>query len=141
MKIAVDFDGTIVENQFPRIGKEKVFAFRTLIELQKKGHQLILWTCRTGRELDDAVEYCYKNGVEFYAVNASYPEEIFDETVSRKILADYYIDDRVPGGFPGWGEVWQMIMDETGSESDENNFKRMNKKQDLGNKFRNWLFS
>jgi hypothetical protein len=49
------------------------------------------------------------NGVDFYAVNKNYPEEIFDETVSRKIDADIYIDDKNIGGFPGWSEIWQML--------------------------------
>jgi hypothetical protein len=109
MKIAVDFDGTIVEHAYPAIGKEKMFAFQTLKELQKRGCLLILWTYRTGKELDAAVEFCRTNGLEFYAVNKSYPEEILDETVSRKINADIYIDDRNLGGFPGWSETWQMI--------------------------------
>lgn len=109
MKIAVDFDGTIVEHAFPLIGKEKNFAVQTLIQLQKKGWQIILWTCRSGKELDDAIEYCRKRGLEFYAVNKNYPEENFDPNDSRKIEADFYIDDRNIGGFPGWGEVWQML--------------------------------
>jgi hypothetical protein len=109
IKIAVDFDGTIVEHEFPQIGKEKLFAFQTLKELDKMGARLILWTFRSGKELDEAVEYCRKNGIEFYAVNKNYPEEIFDETVSRKIDADIYIDDKNIGGFPGWSEVWQII--------------------------------
>jgi hypothetical protein len=62
-----------------------------------------------GKELEEAVEYCRKNGVEFYAVNKNYPEEIFDETISRKIDADIYIDDKNIGGFPGWSGVWQML--------------------------------
>ncbi len=110
LKIAVDFDGTIVEHEYPEIGKEKLFAFRTLRELDKLGARLILWTFRTGKELDEAVEYCRRNGIEFYAVNKNYPEEIFDETVSRKIDADIYIDDKNLGGFPGWSEVWQIIF-------------------------------
>jgi hypothetical protein len=109
MKIAVDFDGTIVEHKYPEIGKEKLFAFRTLKELEKLGAILILWTFRTGKELDEALEYCRKNGIEFYAVNKNYPEEIYDEHVSRKINADIYIDDRNLGGFPGWSEVWQIL--------------------------------
>ena len=110
MKISVDFDGTIVEHRFPDIGKEMLFAFDTLKALQKQGHQLILWTIRTGKELDDAVEYCKKNGVEFYAVNKKYPEEEFDENdISRKLNADIFIDDRNVGGFPGWGEIYFMI--------------------------------
>ena len=109
IKIAVDFDGTIVEHEYPEIGKEKLFAFLTLKELAKKGARLILWTFRTGKELEDAVEFCRKNGVEFYAVNKNYPEEIMNETVGRKIDADIFIDDRNIGGFPGWSEVWQML--------------------------------
>jgi len=109
IKIAVDFDGTIVEHAYPEIGKEKLFAFQTLKELQKMGANIILWTFRTGKELDDAVEFCRNRGIEFYAVNKSYPEEIFDKSVSRKIDADIYIDDKNLGGFPGWSEVWQML--------------------------------
>ena len=109
IKIAVDFDGTIVEHQYPEIGKEKLFAFQTLKELEKRGARIILWTFRTGKELEEAVSFCRKNGVEFYAVNKNYPEEVQDESVSRKIDVDIYIDDKNIGGFPGWSEVWQML--------------------------------
>ena len=109
MIIAVDFDGTIVDHEYPEIGKPKLFAFETLKALQEKGHQLILWTYRAGKDLDDAVEFCSKNGIEFYAVNKNYPEEIYDNTISRKIIADIYIDDRNIGGFLSWSEVWQML--------------------------------
>jgi hydroxymethylpyrimidine pyrophosphatase-like HAD family hydrolase len=111
--IAGDFDGTIVEDQYPAIGKEKRFAFMTLKALQKEGHQLILWTYRSGDFLEEAVEFCRQNGVEFYAVNRSYPEEVLDESqMSRKIRADVFIDDRNIGGFVEWGKVWQIISDE-----------------------------
>jgi hypothetical protein len=110
IKIAIDFDGTIVDHEYPGIGKEKLFAFQTLKELEKLGARLILWTFRSGEELDDAVKYCRDNGIEFYAVNKNYPEEIFDDTVSRKIDADIYIDDRNIGGFPGWSGVWQILI-------------------------------
>ena len=63
--IAVDFDGTIVEHAYPKIGNEMLFAFATLKALQMKGHKLILWTFRDGQTLTEAVEYCKKNGVEF----------------------------------------------------------------------------
>jgi hypothetical protein len=109
MIIAVDFDGTIVEHRYPAIGKEKLFAFDTLESLQKQGHQLILWTFRSGRELDDAVAYCKKHGLEFYAINRSYPEEELNRDISRKINADVFIDDRNLGGCIGWGEGWHMI--------------------------------
>jgi hydroxymethylpyrimidine pyrophosphatase-like HAD family hydrolase len=110
IRIAVDFDGTIVEHEYPKIGKEKLFAFQTLKELEKRGARIILWTFRTGKDLEDAVSFCRQNGVEFYAVNKNYPEEVQDETVSRKIDVDIYIDDKNLGGFPGWSEVWQILF-------------------------------
>jgi hydroxymethylpyrimidine pyrophosphatase-like HAD family hydrolase len=112
--IAVDFDGTIVEHRYPAIGKEMLFAFATLKALQQKGHKLILWTIRTGPLLDEAVEFCRQNGVEFYAVNKNYPEEQLDEKTSRKLNADVFIDDRTIGGFIGWSEVWQALHPEGG---------------------------
>jgi hydroxymethylpyrimidine pyrophosphatase-like HAD family hydrolase len=112
--IAVDFDGTIVEHAYPAIGKEMLFAFATLKELQKKGHKLILWTFRAGPLLDEAVEYCRKNGVEFYAVNKNYPEEELTENISRKINADIFIDDRNVGGFLGWSQIWQTLHPDSG---------------------------
>lgn len=132
LTIAVDFDGTIVEHKYPAIGDEMIFAFDTLKALQGKGHKLILWTYRAGKELDEAVEYCRENGIEFYSVNKSYPEEVLDErTVSRKINADLFIDDRNVGGFPGWGEIFQMIHPSSGdvdlqytNTAAHNNFKK-----------------
>jgi hydroxymethylpyrimidine pyrophosphatase-like HAD family hydrolase len=112
--IAIDFDGTVVEHKYPEIGKEMLFAFATLKALQQKGHKLILWTIRTGELLQEAVDYCKKNGVEFYAVNKNYPEEVLDEKTSRKLNADIFIDDRCVGGFIGWSEVWQALHPEGG---------------------------
>lgn len=108
--IAVDFDGTVVDDAYPKIGKEKLFAFESLKQLMAKGHRLVLWTYRSGKELEEAVEFCRENGIEFYAVNSSFEGEIFDqEKQSRKINADIFIDDRNLGGFPGWGETLQVI--------------------------------
>jgi hydroxymethylpyrimidine pyrophosphatase-like HAD family hydrolase len=112
--IAVDFDGTIVEHDYPRIGKEMLFAFATLKELQKKGHKLILFTYRVGPLLDEAVEYCRQNGMEFYAVNKNYPEEEITENTPRKLNVDIFIDDRNIGGFIGWSAVWQTLHPESG---------------------------
>lgn len=109
MIIAVDFDGTIVEHEYPRIGKEIPFAVETLRLLQKDGHQLILWTFRSGKQLEEAVEFCRAKGIGFYAVNASYPEEKYDFSLSRKIHADLFIDDRNLGGLMDWGTAYQLI--------------------------------
>lgn len=107
--IAVDFDGTVVDHEYPRIGKEKLFAFQTLRALKDKGHRLILWTIREGKTLEDAVNYCRENGVEFYAINETYPGEGYQEGMSRKVNADIFIDDRNVGGFLGWSEIWNAI--------------------------------
>lgn len=108
--IAVDFDGTIVESKYPKIGKPMMFAFETLKRLQEEGFVLILWTYRAGKYLDEAVEFCLDHGIEFYAVNKSYPEEEYDDKISRKIAADIFIDDRNIGGFVGWGKVHQQLI-------------------------------
>ena len=65
MVIAVDFDGTIVQHRYPRIGKEIPFAIATLKQLQAEHHLLILWTVREGELQDEAVEFCRSRGLEF----------------------------------------------------------------------------
>ena len=102
MKIAVDFDGTIVEHRYPEIGRELPFATQTLRQLIKDRHQLILWTVREGHLLDEAVEWCRERGVEFWAINKDFPEEdtTKNQVFSRKIKADVFIDDCMVGGLP-----------------------------------------
>jgi len=124
LTLAVDFDGTIVENRFPEIGKPMLFAFESLKKLQEEGHRLILWTYRHGEKLDEAVEFCEKNGLKFHAINKSYPEEEFDDTISRKILADIFIDDRNLGGMKGWGEIFHELSNEKSSLKKENKKKK-----------------
>ena len=111
MIIAVDFDGTIVEHKYPQIGKEIPFAITTLKQLQAERHLLILWSVREGELLDEAVDFCRKRGLEFYAVNSNMPEEEADMSTlrSRKVSADMYIDDRNFGGLPDWGTIYRMI--------------------------------
>lgn len=111
MIIAVDFDGTIVEHRYPDIGREIPFATETLRMLIKEHHKLILWSVREGKLLEDAVNWCKERGIEFYAINRDYPEETLDNNnhFSRKIKADYFIDDRNIGGLPDWGQIYNMI--------------------------------
>ncbi len=113
MTIAVDFDGTIVEHRYPEIGKELPFATQTLKMLIADRHKLILWSVREGKLLDDAVEWCRQRGVEFYAVNKDFPEEELskNQSFSRKLKADVWIDDRNIGGLPDWGTIYQMITE------------------------------
>ena len=95
MIIAVDFDGVIVENRFPSIGRPHIGVINGLIERRKKGDKLILWTCRCGPTLIDAVAFCRNVGLEFDAVNENLPMMIEKYgSDSRKVYADCYIDDR-----------------------------------------------
>ena len=125
MTIAVDFDGTIVEHEYPKIGKPIPFAIDVLKKLQYEDHHmLILWTVREGTLLDEAVEYCKNKGLEFYAVNKNFPEETLEPGISRKIVADIYIDDRNLGGIPDWGLIYRMIKYGDTSDNSHNENKQ-----------------
>ena len=107
MIIAVDFDGTIVQDRYPEIGSEQPFATQTLKMLIDEGHQFVLWTVRQGRTLDEAVEWCRKRGVEFYAVNKDFPEEkehlqqmVIEEMQAACQLSVPLVADC------GWGTNW-----------------------------------
>ena len=111
--IAVDFDGTIVEHRYPKIGEEIPFATETLKILAQERHKLILWTVREGELLEEAIEWCRQRGVFFYSVNKDYPEEEKSHNgFSRKLKADLFIDDRNLGGLPDWGTIYQMIHEQ-----------------------------
>ena len=93
--IAVDFDGTLCRDCYPKIGEANEGLIRSLKELRAQGDRLILWTCRQGERLEEALFFCMARGLFFDAVNENLPETI--ETFggdSRKIFADIYIDDR-----------------------------------------------
>ncbi len=110
MTIAVDFDGTIVENKYPEIGKEKDFAIQTLVTLQQEGNKIILFTSREGDLLDEAIAFCHERGLDFYAVNSNDPPEAMFPRQTAKVIADVYIDDRNLGGIPSdWNEIYEMI--------------------------------
>lgn len=108
MIIAVDFDGTIVEHRFPEIGPERPGAIQALKTLSSR-HKLILWTVRQGKELEEAVEFCSRRGVQFYAVNSDTPDGSWDHECPRKLQADMFIDDANLGGLPDWDMVVQMV--------------------------------
>lgn len=108
--ICVDFDGTIVEHEFPEIGKPTPYAFAVMRELQKAGHRLILHTMRSdliadatsieGHRADraflaEAVDFCRLHGVEFWAVNENPEQSTW--TSSPKPYANIYIDDAALG--------------------------------------------
>lgn len=99
--IAVDFDGTLVSDKWPNIGKPNIALFELLRYLrQEKGVKLILWTSRNysdkyGDLLEEAIEFCTSKGLEFDAINENIREviELTGED-TRKVYADIYFDDK-----------------------------------------------
>ncbi len=93
--IAVDFDGTLCRGKWPEIGDANEDIIRALINSQKDGAKLILWTCREGDDLKAAVMWCMKHGLRFDAINDNLEEnkEYFGNN-SRKVYATEYWDDK-----------------------------------------------
>ena len=93
--IAVDFDGTLCFSKWPELGEPNVPLIEYLRSWKGQGNKLILWTCRAGEALENAVEWCRDHQLEFDAINDNLPEivEMYGNN-SRKITCDYYIDDK-----------------------------------------------
>ena len=89
---AFDFDGTICRHAFPRIGAPKYDTIDLIKKLKKDGHKIILWTCRDGRYLREAVDWSEKHGIVYDAVNENV--EGINFKTSKKIFANIYVDDR-----------------------------------------------
>ncbi len=95
MVYAVDFDGTLCLNDYPEIGAPRFDIIDFVKNRRRAGDKIILWTCRSGQILENALEWCDAFGLAFDAVNDNLPENIaFHNNNSRKVSADYYIDDR-----------------------------------------------
>ena len=99
--IAVDYDGTLCEFAFPKIGEQtekQKELMSLLIEMRNQGHKLILWTNRGDNEeypvLTEAIEWCKEKGLEFDTVNENLPDQKKLSGPSPKIMADFYIDDK-----------------------------------------------
>lgn len=109
MVIAIDCDGTIVKNKWPEIGKLRFLAKPVIKWLQKRGHELILFTCREGDYLDNAYFFLKANGIEFKYYNENTRERIREYGGDcRKISADLYLDDKA--FFPGWWVVPLVVL-------------------------------
>ena len=93
--IAIDFDGCLCSNAYPNIGKPHWEVIRDVLAEKAKGSALILWTCREGDLLQEAVKACESWGLSFDAINENLSERVsFFGSDSRKISADEYWDDR-----------------------------------------------
>ena len=95
--IAVDFDGTLASDCFPNIenARPNLVLMSKLLDEQKNGTKLILWTCRTGKSLEDAIDFCSNYGLKFDAVNDNI-FEVRDALLGgpKKVFANEYIDDK-----------------------------------------------
>ena len=94
MYIAIDFDGTCVTHDYPRIGKD-INAVNVLKKLVANGHKLILNTMRSGKELKEAINWFKKNDIELYGANENPTQKRW--TNSPKVYAHLYIDDAAIG--------------------------------------------
>ena len=93
--IAIDFDGTLCEEAWPEIGAERWEVIAKALKMKLRGCKLILWTCRTGKLLDEAIDWCGMHGLTFDAVNENLPERIAQYGGDcRKVSASEYWDDR-----------------------------------------------
>lgn len=113
--IAVDFDGTLCENKWPEIGNPNFKLINYILRRQQNGAKIILWTCREGELLNEAVNWCAGYGLIFDSVNANLPEVIEKfGSDCRKISATEYIDDRMNGIFelPYVSNGGEMTCDE-----------------------------
>lgn len=93
--VAVDFDGTLVEDKFPEIGEPKENVWVDIINAQKNGAKIILWTSRDNGRLKEAVEFCTARGLHFDAINDNLDEcKVLFNNDTRKVYADEYWDDK-----------------------------------------------
>lgn len=111
MIIAIDFDGTLVRSDYPHIHGLQPYAKEVMHRLKDEGHYLILWTCRKGEELMQAINYLLGQGIPFDRINDHHPGNLqsYGGQGGKKIYADLYVDDRVPGGFVGWQAVERYV--------------------------------
>jgi hypothetical protein len=117
--VAFDFDGVLCEDRFPEIGREYPDAVGLARRLSAEGHEVILWTSRSGRRLVEALEWCDRRGIGFCAVNDNAPSNKARWSAEypdppRKVYADLYLEDHCPffqhyaEGDPEWA-VRRMV--------------------------------
>lgn len=112
MIIAIDFDGVIVRDAYPAIGRPLIDMQDVMRLLFQHGHILIINTCRTGKHAEEAKYTLDKMNVSYHLFNQNHPERITEyDLESRKISADLYLDDKNLGGFPGWSIVYDEVLD------------------------------
>jgi hypothetical protein len=112
MIIAIDFDGTIVADQYPHIGQLKPNAPEVIRQLKADGHYIIIWTCRTGHLMHQVHDFLTEQQIPFDRINKSNPENVakYDGIDTRKVYADVYVDDKGLHELPeDWIDIYLMI--------------------------------
>lgn len=110
MIIAVDFDGTLHDGEWPAIGEPLKDAIETMVRFSDAGCYIILNTCREGKELLEAINWMLGHRIPFNRVNDNHPEMIGQHGWnSRKVFANVYIDDKHVCGLPSWREIYKVV--------------------------------
>ena len=115
MIIAVDFDGTIHDGQWPRIGEAMPGAREAINALRAEGHYIIIWTCREGRQQTEMVNWLLEKGIGFDRINDHQPDQVVAYgSDARKVYAHCYVDDKNVGGMLPWKDIaaWIRLQEE-----------------------------
>jgi len=112
--ISIDYDDTIVYQDFPNTGTIKPNAVEVINRLYDEGHHILIWTCRSYENVKTAKRYLIECGVRFHLINENLPSNIEKYGGdTRKMSADIYIDDRQLGGIPeDWLEIERIVKND-----------------------------
>jgi hydroxymethylpyrimidine pyrophosphatase-like HAD family hydrolase len=108
---AIDFDGTIVRDRYPDIGEPILDAIITIKEIKNLGHKIIIWSCRVEPQLTEMRDFLILNNIPFDYINENCPTKIaYYNNDTRKIGADFYIDDKMVGRWT-WDDVLKIAKE------------------------------
>ncbi len=107
--LCVDFDGTIVEHEYPDMGELKEGAKEYINKLYDEGYYIIIWTCRAGYPLVDMINFLDDKGVKYHKINENAPFEMIGFKPSPKVFCNIHIDDTNLGGLPEWKDIYRMV--------------------------------
>jgi len=113
--IAIDFDGCVVTHRYPQIGQMLGQARYIINKLYDEGYFIIIWTCRGGVDLVNAINWMDEFGIKYHNINENAPYDMIHFKPAPKIYADVYIDDRNLQGFPGWEKAYEIINKQYGN--------------------------
>jgi len=128
--LAIDYDGTLFSGSWPEIGAPRKEVIKQVKAFRKSGAEIILWTCREGKSLQEALSRCTEQGLDFDAVNEgthsekAYQQEHLKSNGAvfglRKVYANLYVDDRSPGSI----EYFLKLDAKKVSKEKHNEFKK-----------------